>query len=357
MASTVSVSIITPCYNGARFLAKTIESALNQSRPPLEILVVDDGSTDESAAIAKRFGPPVRVLSQPNQGESLARNHGLREAQGSHVLFLDADDLLAPESLERLVAAVGNGTRGVALMRCAWFTTDSSELHPRDPVQAKSFYPSIIESNFGPPHCWLTPISLIREAGEFEGAMRWFEDWDLWWRVGLTEATLEKSDYLGALYRQHSGSQLAGTSMTNRTRGHAALMTRMANAMLSRPESVELHGEPLFWNAWTALNRATAHGVPSHELLELRRCLRTLARRGPLSLRRGRTARVVSLLGARAAIALTRAAAHTKELSSDRRAGLSSTDVPHPSENRSAEAPLERSSCREQRATQETKVR
>jgi glycosyltransferase involved in cell wall biosynthesis len=95
----ISVSIITPCYNGSPYLRDTIASALGQTRPPLEVIVIDDGSTDDSAAIAESFGSPVRVIRQTNQGESVARNRGIAEARGSHLLFLDADDLIAPEAL------------------------------------------------------------------------------------------------------------------------------------------------------------------------------------------------------------------------------------------------------------------
>src|SRR4051812_28904107 len=94
--SSITVSIITPCYNGGRFISDTIRSALGQTRPPLEMIVIDDGSTDGSANIAESFGAPVRVIRQSNHGESVARNCGISEAKGTHILFLDADDLLAP---------------------------------------------------------------------------------------------------------------------------------------------------------------------------------------------------------------------------------------------------------------------
>src|SRR5262249_54915625 len=68
--------------------------------------VVDDGSTDDSAAVARALGPPVRLLQQPNQGESVARNRGIEEARGEWVAFLDADDVWIPEKLERQLAAV-----------------------------------------------------------------------------------------------------------------------------------------------------------------------------------------------------------------------------------------------------------
>lgn len=101
-----NVSVVIPCYNGARFLRETLESAVAQTHSPLEILVIDDGSTDDSAAIAESFGPPVRVIRQSNQGESVARNRGIEEAKGNWVAFLDADDLWLPNKLERCVSNI-----------------------------------------------------------------------------------------------------------------------------------------------------------------------------------------------------------------------------------------------------------
>ena len=106
-----TVSVVVPCYNGARFLRETLASALAQPHAVLEIIVVDDGSTDDSAAIAESFGPPVRVIRQANQGESVARNRGIDEAKGDWIAFLDADDVWVPEKTERQLAAVAGDVR------------------------------------------------------------------------------------------------------------------------------------------------------------------------------------------------------------------------------------------------------
>ena len=179
----VTVTVITPCYNGGSYLAEALRSALGQSRPPLEVIVVDDGSTDDSASIAERFGPPVRVIQQENQGLPEARNRGLAEARGTHVLFLDADDLLSPEALEHLVSAVGERPDAVALMGCGWFRSDPGQPYFVKPALHRSFFPDIIEGNLAPVHSWLVPRRLVEAAGRFHGPLRCYEDWDFWWRV------------------------------------------------------------------------------------------------------------------------------------------------------------------------------
>ncbi|MBI4573499.1 MAG: glycosyltransferase family 2 protein, partial [candidate division NC10 bacterium] len=92
------VSVILPVYNGERFLAAAIASILAQDYQPIEVIVVDDGSTDGTAAIARSF-QGVRYLYQPNQGPAFARNAGIAVARGAFIAFLDADDLMVPTRL------------------------------------------------------------------------------------------------------------------------------------------------------------------------------------------------------------------------------------------------------------------
>jgi glycosyltransferase involved in cell wall biosynthesis len=100
------ITVIIPMYNAARYLAEAIESVLAQSYRPIEVIVVDDGSTDSSAEIAKAFGAPVRLVSQPQSGVAAARNTGVALAQGDFLAFLDADDLWLPGKLTLQIEAL-----------------------------------------------------------------------------------------------------------------------------------------------------------------------------------------------------------------------------------------------------------
>ncbi len=95
------ISCVIPVFNGECYLGETIDNVLQQTLPPFEVIVVDDGSTDNSAKIADAFGPPVRRVFQSNQGHGAARNLGLQHAKGDLIAFQDADDLWHPEKLER----------------------------------------------------------------------------------------------------------------------------------------------------------------------------------------------------------------------------------------------------------------
>lgn len=92
-------TVVMPCYNGGRYIREALKSALDQSYPPEEILVIDDGSTDDSREIARAFGPRVTLLEQAHQGPSMARNLGTTRARGDFIAFLDADDMWMPEKL------------------------------------------------------------------------------------------------------------------------------------------------------------------------------------------------------------------------------------------------------------------
>ena len=98
-AAAPLVSVVIPCWNQAHYLGEAIESVLAQSHPRLELVVVDDGSEDNSHEVAARY-PGVRCLRQPNRGVAAARNRGFAETTGEHVVFLDADDRLLPGALE-----------------------------------------------------------------------------------------------------------------------------------------------------------------------------------------------------------------------------------------------------------------
>jgi glycosyltransferase involved in cell wall biosynthesis len=94
------VSIVIPCWNGEQFIGEAIESALSQTYPDVEVIVIDDGSTDASLKVIKSFGNRVRWESGPNRGACGARNRGLQLARGGFIQFLDSDDLLKPQKME-----------------------------------------------------------------------------------------------------------------------------------------------------------------------------------------------------------------------------------------------------------------
>lgn len=115
------VSILVPAYNAQQWIADTLESALAQTWPKKEIIVVDDGSTDRTLQVAKQFASKtVRIITQANQGASVARNTAYSLCQGDYIQWLDADDLLDPDKIQRQMQAAEKCQRKLRLISCEW---------------------------------------------------------------------------------------------------------------------------------------------------------------------------------------------------------------------------------------------
>lgn len=296
----ISCSVVIPCYNAATFLPETINSLLGQTRPPLEIIVVDDGSTDHSAEIVASAWPGVRLIRQANQGESVARNVGLGAARSDYILFLDADDLLAAEALDRLSNAVTSAPGAVAVMGTAVFSDDPGAPFERHVPQYPAFFPAIVHTNFGPPHCWFTPRSLALDVGGFRQDLIHSEDWEFWGRIALAGARLVCVPYEGALYRRHPQSQVATAPKASVFRGRLVVAETLATGLLQQPRLLDQAGEAMFWSLWAMLIQARTGGVPPGELQGAERLLRQLANEGPARLRRSPSAMAIRYLGVRA---------------------------------------------------------
>lgn len=179
-----TVSVVIPCYNAERFLGEALAGVQAQTHPPLETIVVDDGSTDSSAAVAERF-PSVRVLRQANAGVAAARSRGLAAARGEWVAFLDADDRWRPAKLARQLARAAEGFDFVycdsenfgepgflPATRSAY-----SELPEGDVFRA------LVGGNFVTTSGVLARRSLLQAGGPFEARFSPAEDWAVWLRL------------------------------------------------------------------------------------------------------------------------------------------------------------------------------
>ena len=127
------VSVIIPCFNAEKYIEGAIRSVLLQDWPHVEIIVVDDGSTDRSADIVQKTFPQVTLVKQANQGVSMARNSGIQATHGDWIAFLDADDLWLPEKLASQWSAI-QANPGTRMCYTAWQTWQSEDPTPSDSV-------------------------------------------------------------------------------------------------------------------------------------------------------------------------------------------------------------------------------
>jgi glycosyltransferase involved in cell wall biosynthesis len=211
------VSILIPCHNAARWLAATLDSALAQTWPRCEIVVVDDGSTDDSLALARRFEPRgVRVATQSNRGASAARNAALALAQGDYIQFLDADDLLAPDKIARQLAALADQPAG-AIASGPWgvftddparavFTTSSvwADLAPVDWLVR-----SWSGGGMFPPLVWLAPRAVLAAAGPWNETLSLDDDGEYFARVLLRASGIRFVADARSYYRSHGGPRVS----------------------------------------------------------------------------------------------------------------------------------------------------
>jgi glycosyltransferase involved in cell wall biosynthesis len=209
------VSIIIPCYNAAPWLAATLESALAQTWPATEIIVINDGSRDDSLTVAGNFAARgVRVIDQPNRGASAARNHGLREARGEFIQFLDADDLISPDKIAAQMELLRTRPAGT-LASCAWgrFQADPATAQFVDEAVFRDFAPVdflVLAGDTGAmmhPSCWLVPRAVADRAGPWDEALSLNDDGEYFCRVLLASAGIAHSPAGCSYYR----SGLAGS--------------------------------------------------------------------------------------------------------------------------------------------------
>jgi glycosyltransferase involved in cell wall biosynthesis len=183
-----SVSVVIPAFNATETLAATIDSVLAQTRQPLEVIVVDDGSTDATAEIAERFGPPVTCVRMPNAGVSRARNTGIERSTGDYVAFVDADDLWRPEKLERQLEALAKDERAeVSTTGRVRVDADLNEVERSgvsafdDPCETLLLQSMAL----GPISSVVIRRELARDIGGFDPRFSQCADWDLMLRLSL----------------------------------------------------------------------------------------------------------------------------------------------------------------------------
>jgi teichuronic acid biosynthesis glycosyltransferase TuaG len=211
------VSVVMPAYNAGRYLAESVESVRAQTFPDWELLVVDDGSADDTGEVARRFAgrdARVRCVRRPNGGQAAARNTGLREAKGELVAFLDADDLWLPEKLAAQIAVM-EGTGVDLVYTDGYFFSEDGEASPDErfhvlPGEARGaeMFRTLFESNRIGTLSVLVKRNALDAAGLFDEdrAYQNSEDYDLWLRLARGGASFYGMTEKLMRYRRHAAA-------------------------------------------------------------------------------------------------------------------------------------------------------
>ena len=211
-----SISVVVPAYNAARTLPATVASIESQTVRALEILVVDDGSTDATVDVAHATGANnLRVISQANAGHAAARNTGIAAARGRYVAFLDADDLWLPEKLERQLGEIGPNPGIRALQTGAARVDDELRLLWAEPCRRSEdqLWDTLSFRNM--PAMMSTLLAereLLDEVGGFDPSLVILQDWDLAIRLARRNQLHSLPDVLSA-YRYFDTSQSANVEI------------------------------------------------------------------------------------------------------------------------------------------------
>jgi len=218
----VLISVVVPLYNKASFIKRTLDSVLNQTYQPLEIIVVDDGSTDGGGEIvASLANPLVRLIRQDNAGVSAARNRGIQEARGEFIAFLDADDEWRPKYLETICELLLNyPDAGLFATAYIYYSkTQQKKIVNRNyPRMSTIFDKNPFKCYFGDPLFFTSsvviPKKIFEELGGFPVGIKLSEDIETWLKIGLF-SKIAYSPKVMVNYRRDTGINTCDTEIND----------------------------------------------------------------------------------------------------------------------------------------------
>lgn len=290
---TPRVSVIIPCYNREQYLAVAVQSVLDQTWPNIEVLVVDDGSTDGSRDVLASFGDKIRILTHPggvNRGQSASINLGIQSSDGTYIAILDSDDWWAPEKLRKQVEYLeshpdvglvyGNGYQVNADGSPRWRIYTSSHEEHSDPARV------LADCYFLVPNNALVRRSVFEKTGGFDESLRAAQDHDMAIRIAeVTNLGYIAEDVF--FYRRHDDSISKRGTKTRWTNGFY-ILEKAAKRYPYKPQDLRRRRAVLHFRMGQVLWGEGAYiGASWHFLRSLysdpARSVRVLAGREPVS--------------------------------------------------------------------------
>jgi glycosyltransferase involved in cell wall biosynthesis len=221
------VSIIIPTYNSAQFIAQAVDSVLAQTYPDFEVIVVDDGSTDDTQSVLAPYSQRIRYIHQANKGPSAARNKGILAAWGDYILFLDSDDLIPPNKLELQIPPL-EAHPDSGLVYSAWQHINENgtriwgEMRPNK--QGRVLKDLLRRSFYFPPGAAVIRRDCLAKVGTFDETIKGTEDTDMWLRIARAGYAFEYFDQPLFLYRVVKGS--LSSNVTSQAQNEFAVLDK-----------------------------------------------------------------------------------------------------------------------------------
>ena len=253
MENTSLVTVIVPSYNSRAFVTAAVDSVLSQSYPNVELIVVDDGSTDDTKQVLENYGDKIRYLFKTNGGVSLARNFGIEQARGEYVAFLDADDSWLPEKLEKQIEAINSSPNAGAAHTSFYLGNQNLEIvGKRKPLRSIR---NVLEDLFfvgnviGTPSSVVAKKSIFEEIGGFDPELSQCADWDMWIKLAL------KTDFAFVdepliIYRQHDGNMSKNARLLETD---STLMFEKAFKLYDLPNEITARRNSVYGKNYTVL--------------------------------------------------------------------------------------------------------
>ena len=209
----ISISVVIPAWNAARYIGDAVDSVLSQSAVPQEIIVVDDGSTDDTTECVRRFGSRVTLIAQSNAGAAAARNRGITEAKGAAIALLDADDLMAPRRLELQGALLASDPQCAVVLGQQLAFRSKQELLA---LKSDAPDPAAIRPGYVPSVAMIR-VGAFAVVGVFDPALRLGDFLEWITRARLRDVSTRQVEQIVAYRRLHAGSlsQSAGAHYAN----------------------------------------------------------------------------------------------------------------------------------------------
>ena len=240
------VSVVIPCWNAARTLGATLESVLAQTWPNIETVVVDDGSTDDSAAVAQRYASRGVVLLREsrNRGQTAALNTGIRRARGDFIQYLDADDLISPNKIEAQMHRLQDAPACVATAEWGRFRFDPSEARFRAERVWRDLEPldwlaELRAEGLGMmfPALWLIPRQIVTEVGPWREDLTLNNDAEYFTRVVFAARKVLFCEGARCYYRSGAAGSLSGRKSREAFRSQGAVLHACEAQVLAREDS------------------------------------------------------------------------------------------------------------------------
>ena len=212
------VSVIIPTYNYARYLPETLNSVFCQNIADLEVVIVDDGSTDDTKRVLEPYSQSIKYVYQENGGQSAARNNGIKNCSGEFLLFLDADDILAPNVIEKQKDFLNTNPHcDICVCRNKLFHETTVDGHPKVYDQWNLFHSALDVHlcflNIAPPHAFFCRRQAVLETGDFDTSVNGCEDYDFWLRAAVIGHIPTSNPSTIVYYRRHPDSVSANANL------------------------------------------------------------------------------------------------------------------------------------------------